>query len=588
MKEFSAQTGGRYTYVDDIVNLQELALAFSGIFDECDNFIISGCKVSDTNISSGYVYINGKLRYFSGVSGITSWPQYIYETNRSESIAYADGADKVGRNVYECVIGQSVPTVLDPLTGAVPAYIKITESGGLSLKDALFGRYSLLLQSAGGSQTVAGAVNFINDVNINGALNAKGRVNVLQGNCVGQIYYENNKLTVQSRESNGNIYKFVISEDSGFQFTVNNTIVFSVSDAECFFNLPIKVPEDHAGSTVMKNDNIYNSETAADTGSLYVNTKGYQGGASFYRDTHIGNGKGFVIMSVIGKTGIVNVNTQLLLASAFPESFILKSNLSKSDLGLCKIISWKDSGSLSIGHIGYDSTADNIFRIHNSLDDIQISGLSAVDLCPAIKENGVLLSSKYATVASLNGLLGGKSNVADVYTKTYTDQNFASLQNGLAQFVNINKTKQQLRSEIDALAMADLSGKYAEISNLLSDVATTEEKKQQICDNIGAARTGSFQPVLRDTGWIKIINDVYVRQIGNIVSIQGALITIHSGDVFVLPNTIDPPRYDVVFRAIMASNGDWGCRILGGSKTCQVVYCNSHGGVISFSMTYMT
>lgn len=40
MKEFTSQTGGRYTYIDDIMNLQNLALAFTSIFDECDNFII--------------------------------------------------------------------------------------------------------------------------------------------------------------------------------------------------------------------------------------------------------------------------------------------------------------------------------------------------------------------------------------------------------------------------------------------------------------------------------------------------------------------------------------------------------------------
>lgn len=54
MKEFTSQTGGRYTYIDDIMNLQDLALAFAGIFDGCDNFIISGCQVSGTNISAGY------------------------------------------------------------------------------------------------------------------------------------------------------------------------------------------------------------------------------------------------------------------------------------------------------------------------------------------------------------------------------------------------------------------------------------------------------------------------------------------------------------------------------------------------------
>ena len=51
MKEFTSQTGGRYTYIDDIMNLQNLALAFTSIFDECDNFIISGCQaVSYTHL----------------------------------------------------------------------------------------------------------------------------------------------------------------------------------------------------------------------------------------------------------------------------------------------------------------------------------------------------------------------------------------------------------------------------------------------------------------------------------------------------------------------------------------------------------
>ena len=101
MKEFNAQTGGRYTYVDDIINLQELALAFSSIFDGCDNFIISGCNRSGSTLSAGFVYLNGKVRYFAGATGISTWPQYIYEVNSTETVAYASGSDKVGRNIYQ-------------------------------------------------------------------------------------------------------------------------------------------------------------------------------------------------------------------------------------------------------------------------------------------------------------------------------------------------------------------------------------------------------------------------------------------------------------------------------------------------------
>ena len=41
MKEFASQTGGRYTYIDDIMNLQDLALAFASIFDGCGDFILN-------------------------------------------------------------------------------------------------------------------------------------------------------------------------------------------------------------------------------------------------------------------------------------------------------------------------------------------------------------------------------------------------------------------------------------------------------------------------------------------------------------------------------------------------------------------
>ena len=58
MIEFSAQTGGRHTYVDDILNLQDLSLAINKMFDGCDNFVISGCEVNGVRISSGFVYIN--------------------------------------------------------------------------------------------------------------------------------------------------------------------------------------------------------------------------------------------------------------------------------------------------------------------------------------------------------------------------------------------------------------------------------------------------------------------------------------------------------------------------------------------------
>ena len=55
MKEYIAETGGRYTYSDDILNLQELALSMSAVFDGCSDFIISGCEYENIDIEDNFV-----------------------------------------------------------------------------------------------------------------------------------------------------------------------------------------------------------------------------------------------------------------------------------------------------------------------------------------------------------------------------------------------------------------------------------------------------------------------------------------------------------------------------------------------------
>ena len=76
MKEYVAETGGRYTYSDDILNLQELALSMSAIFDGCSDFIISGCMCEGAVFSAGYVWLGGKVLYFEGCTDPVS-PYHI-------------------------------------------------------------------------------------------------------------------------------------------------------------------------------------------------------------------------------------------------------------------------------------------------------------------------------------------------------------------------------------------------------------------------------------------------------------------------------------------------------------------------------
>lgn len=587
MKEFSAQTGGRYTYVDDIVNLQELSLAFASIFNNCDNFIISGCEISGTSISEGYVYINGKIRRFAGVSGITTWPQYIYESNRTETVAYASGSDKVGRNIYGCAIAKTVPTALDPLTGATPSFIKLTSGGGLTMNDALFGKYALLLKSAAGQQTVSDIITFNNNVNVNGALTTKGRTSLVNGNATCQMYYSGGNLVIQSQVADGVVYRFVVTNGVGFQFYINDTVVYTVSNSRLATPLPIATPECVAGNIGIESSNIINKGHASDSACININMTGYNGGTDYYRNTYIGNGKGSAIISITGSTSVVQINGRVNINSTTVQGLILQCAHSKDNVALRKTVVWVDSANNHIAYIGYNQTANNIFEIKNTIANITITGLEAVDLGPAIKENGVLLSEKYATNTNLAKVLETKANASAVYTTTQADTKFASKNGGFTQFATAH-TKAQLRAQIEAVSASDMTTVHPTKANLLSDMATTEEKKAQIRQNIGAAKEGTYQSKLSDTGWVTVSGNIKARQIGNIVCIQGQVYTYHSGTIFTLPNSIDAPKYDVAFSTATDYNSPWTCRIAGGQKKCTIVYCSGAcGKTISFSMTYM-
>lgn len=587
MKEFSAQTGGRYTYVDDIINLQELALAFASIFNGCDNFIISGCTINGSTISPGYVYLNGKIRHFSGASGISKWPQYIYEVNSYETVAYESGDDKVGRNVYGCSIGASVPSSLDPLTEAIPQYISMPSSGGLQMKDALYGRYALLLDARSGSQTVNGTVTFSDTVNVNGILSALGGVSVAGGTTTARMYAENGRLVIESKiGTNGTVRKITIDDENGIAFYVNGSKIARITESGIISEKTIQGVNVYGGQLYISSNHIYNRGEYGNA-TMYINYYGYNGGSDYYRNTIIGNGKQKAVLEVKGEDSSVSVFGTLHLDSAETDGLVLKTNLPKTNVGLLKIISWKDSNNDKMAYIGYNFSQSNVLEIKNLIADVSVVGQNAVDLGPVIKEGGVLLSEKYVTKTFLTAQLQSKTDGNAVYTKEQSDEKFATIEGGLSQFTG-TYSKKQLRDQIEAISATDIDGTYAKISQKLADMAKTDADKTQICNNIGAARAGSFQEKLKDSGWVAISGtQLYARQIGNIVCIQGTVAPPHNGTVFTLPNQIDPPKYSVAYKAPLDCNCDWGCKIDGGSRICVVVYCNHHAKTIQLSMSYM-
>ena len=430
MKEFKAQTGGRYTYADDLLNLQALALSFVSMFDDCLNFIVSGCQISGNNISAGYVYINGKIRKFDGHTGNSTWPKYIYENNANENIGYANNQTKVGRVSYGCSAGTSVPSGNDPVTGAARQSIQIASTGSAPrLRGEFFGRNCLLL-NPDAAQTVTKNVTFSNNIAIGGNLNVTGQTTV------------------------GSIKVNAITSTQG---------TFSITDTNGNINI-----------------------TA-------------------------GTGK-------------------------------------------------------------------------------------AVNIGPAIKEGGTLLSSKYVQRSELQQWVFGSAPSTGM-TQSQCDNRYARLSNGLSQFIQGANTAAVLLGQIGGLNQTTADSRYTKLSNYLADMATTENAKSIIRHNIGAAAAGSFQPVINDTGWIYLKGPgLYVRQWGNMVTIQGATLAKPNNDTIVtLPTNIGAPGKD--FEVVISGDGasdtpanyQTRLKMQAGSKDLKVAYC--HPSLVSSNIkmliTYM-
>ena len=181
MKEYIAESGGRYTYSDDILNLQALALSMSAIFSECTPFIISGCEVEGATISSGYVWLGGKVRHFEGVQS-TQLPYYIYERNSTESVVYANEVNKRGRAIFGCSGSTAIPASTDPVTGVAPTFLTVTADYAPRLIDKFFGKYALLINSPSQRQRVDKDVTFLGEVAVEKEVKSSKGVNVQHTN----------------------------------------------------------------------------------------------------------------------------------------------------------------------------------------------------------------------------------------------------------------------------------------------------------------------------------------------------------------------------------------------------------------------
>lgn len=676
MKEFIAETGGRYTYTDDFLNLQELALSMTSVFADCANFIISGCEVvSDNEITSGYVWINGKVRRFEGGRGI-SFPYYLIENNTVESVSYANDVVKRGRNNYFCIGSQTKPGGSDG--SEVFQFIEVTKTYAPRFIDKFMGKYAVLLDTPFAKQTIKKNLVVTGNFSTDGAIESKTSVsisNTATGHVLKGIVKEDGNGTVGLYYNGLLVNELSINTDGSFtllkqdkviaRFTSEGTLVDSVTSKTA-----------KIGSVSLSGNHITNTESNSDSGEVDINYTGLNGGTTKFRNFSVYDGKQNVVLQVIGNSKEVKANGKLTVKNTGESIVLANPQYTKSQVELVNTLSWTDSGNENIASVGFDSAESLDFNVKNAIGNLVLSPKGYVDVKGELRVGGINIASTYATKTELqtgldkkvdkvegkqlstedfttelkekldgistgdlesktDGYVTGKTvkdalgkkadrlldgynsddkkaiakNI-DVYTKGESDGKYPALSNLFQDYINyqVTRGKQQaeaqkvLRDKIDCASNGDVLKK----GNKLSDLTISNDNdRKAICNRIGAAYAKETQTKIKDTGWIQMGNsggktdtsNLYVRQIGNIVSIQGKIHTANAnngnwgGVIAVIPNQIDPPKYSVK-TCFSEVNGDTKYNrgvefyIKGGSRNVQL---NESGYVrdTELNFTYM-
>lgn len=410
MKEYVAETGGRYTYSDDILNLQELALSMSTIFDSCSDFIISGCTVEGSTISPGYVWLGGKVRHFEGVTDAV-FPYYIYESNRHESVVYANEVNKRGRTCYLCAAGKTIPTTTDPVTGKIPAAIEVKADYAPRFIDKFFGRYAVLLETPFQRQTIKKDLVLAGQFTANKEINSKTAVSVSgeNGYSLKGIVKSNGNASLGAYLNGLLVNEIVIRTDGTFSFMKQGKELARVTGDGISYGTSLS-DNSRIGAIHIQGCDIYNTQDVTDEGAVRINYYGVEGGGTKFRDFAVYDGKlsQTPIFKVIGKSATAQVNGLFSVHSAGRGIDLCNTAYTKDDIKLLNTLSWRDSTGAVIAAVGFDTVDNFRYAIRNTLGDIILAPLDSVDVIGTLRVNGKSITDTYVTVTTYTSAMKGK------------------------------------------------------------------------------------------------------------------------------------------------------------------------------------
>lgn len=478
MKEYIAETGGRYTYSDDILNLQELALSMTAIFGECPAFIVSGCQAEGAVIAPGYVWLGGKVRYFEGAKNAT-FPYYIYEKNSNESVVYANEVNKRGRCCYLCVGGTSVPQTIDPVTGLLPAFLEIAKESAPRLIDKFFGRYALLLDSPSQRQRIKKDVTFAGEVMVEKGLKSSKEVSVQSsdGHGLKGKVKESGGVTLGAYLNELLTAEIVMDTDGSFLFLKGTTEIAKLSETGFVCN-DINTKRGRLGSVYIYQAHLINIADDTDYGSVNINHVGFNQGTTRFRSFNVWDGKSCSVplLSVEGKTKTTTVNGMFKVCGNSLSAVLKNTSFAKGDPELTAYLQWQDRDGEAIASLGYTSTITNDFSLDNLFGNLVLTPKGYINLNGEVKLKGADIYSVFVTRKSFTDELAKKVSV--VNGKQLSTEDFTAA----------------YKKKLDAISGGSISGggqgyvTAEDVAKALKDKAGVSNNLNDLLDK-GVART---------------------------------------------------------------------------------------------------
>lgn len=413
MKEYVAETGGRYTYADDVLGLQELALSMTSILSDCSDMILSGCQVTGSTISSGYLWLGGKVRRFEGCVS-APFPYYVYEHNVAEVVPYAKQVNKRGRISYMAVGGASVPNTQDAVTGALPHFVEITREYAPRLTDKFFGKYAVLLDplkaqamqkdlSTTGKLTAAKEVESKSALVVSGSDGYSLRQTVTAGGTsVFGLYKEATLLCEISLLANGTL-----------TFTRNGNTVATLNGTGLACK-QASLSSAYIGPLAILSGGIANFEDSSDQGAVKVNYEGFAQGVTKYRNFEVYDGKRSTtaLLKVEGATRTTTVDG-VLCVTRVTQGIVLKHPYLKDNALLTGTVAWQDSNDEQIAAVGFASGENFDFSLSSTVGNIIVRPKEHLDVKGILRVNGTDIAATYMTQAAGAQALDGKVDKAE-------------------------------------------------------------------------------------------------------------------------------------------------------------------------------